>query len=463
MRKRVMLTKSLIFSSFFLILAGEIFAVQNPLFKDNNVIFEYIDAPRHYSLRANIVQIRLINESINFKATYDMVRISPNTFQIVIPRQFFFRYSGITKYEYFYYFIVNENTKVLDPTNREKTKTCDEGVNGRASYFTITQEIQRPFLITKNPEVVSTGLIFYYTKPSNTLIKLLITDGKRWSLTLDMIKKTHNIPYVFIPVKALPDKKLFGKYLYKYIVNGKYELDPLNPNQENSVLRGIFNVVEIKDPADVAGQIPENPVIKMEGLYFYCKAPGARSVGLLTNINNWRTILPMSKSLNPSLKEIWVIVLSKANNDIPLVKGKYKYKFVIDGIVTHDRNNPNLEEDGIGSKVSIFTLSESINHYGKNPIHISGHIYRFFFMSRSAKRVFLAGNFNNWNPFNLRMKRVNADTFVIDIVLHPDTYYYYFVVDNRIFNDKTSTDVLYNQTGQKCNVIKIETITAPIR
>jgi hypothetical protein len=129
---------------------------------------------------------------------------------------------------------------------------------------------------------------------------------------------------------------------------------------------------------------------------------------------------------------------------------------VIDGVITYDEVNPDYDEDGLGGKVSVFTLKKPINYYGTNPVHIKGNIYRFFFMSRKAKRVFLAGSFNNFNPFDIRLKRVNEDLFIADVTLHPGRYYYNFVVDNKWLKDPRNTNAAFDQTGRRVSIVLIK-------
>ena len=166
----------------------------------------------------------------------------------------------------------------------------------------------------------------------------------------------------------------------------------------------------------------------------------------------------MYKSNDPRLKGYWQILLSKKDRNLPLTPGKYKYKFVVDGVITYDEVNPNYAEDGLGGKVSVFTLKKAINYYGRNPVHIKGNTYRFFFMSRKAKRVFLAGSFNNFNPFDIRLKRINEDLFIADITLHPGKYYYNFVVDNKWVKDPRNIQVVFDQTGRNVSVAVVKRI-----
>ncbi len=447
----------LFFITISLIFTSKIFAFQNPTFKDKQAIFYYTDRPRHYSERADSVKIHIINEATNFEKTLDLTKMSPELWKIVIPMDYLFREQGITRYTYYYYFII-DGKKILDPTNKIRSIPYRRGPNGRVCFFRVEHRKRKKQIITKNPEVLSTGLIFYYTKDigKKTKVKLLISDQKGWNRVYTLKRNPEGILYAFIKKQDLPDETINNRYVYKFIVKGKYELDPLNPNQHQSIKGGTFNLLDLRDKKGREYEIPQNPVVKMQGLYFYCHAPDAKTVGLLTNLNGWEHVLPMAKSKNPKYEGAWVILLSKKNRDLPLDAGTYKYKFIIDGVITHDKNNPNSIDDGAGGKISVFTLKKPINYYGRNPIHIKDNIYRFFFMSRQAKRVFLLGSFNNWNPFNMKMKRINKDLFIIDVELHPGVYYYLFSVDNKWKSDPRNTNVAYNQVKRRVSVVVIK-------
>ncbi len=448
---------ALIFILLSLTISYKVFALQNPTFKDKSAIFYYTDRPRHYSERADSVKIRLINEATNFEKTLDLTRMSTEIWKIVIPMSFLYREQGISRYVYYYYFLV-DGKKVLDPTNKIRSIKFQSGPDGRVSFFRVEHRKRKLRVIRQNPEIVSRGLIFYYTKEIDKKIrvKLLISDQRYWSKVYILKRNTDGMLYAFVEKEDLPQKNIHNRFVYKFIVNGKYELDPLNPNQHQSIKGGIFNLVDLRGKRVKIYELPQNPVIKMQGIYFYCFAPNARKVGLLTNLNGWTHILPMSKSKDPKYKGAWVILLSKRNRDLPLNAGTYKYKFIVDGIITHDKNNPHSYDDGMGEKISVFTLKKPINYYGKNPIHIKNNIYRFFFMSRRAKHVFLLGSFNNWNPFNLKMKRINKDLFVVDVELHPGVYFYIFSVDNKWKNDPRNTNVAYNQVNRRVSIVLIK-------
>lgn len=450
-------TNMIIFLVSILITIETASSFQNPTFKDDNVILYYVDRPRHYSERADSVKIHLINEATNYEKTLDLTIQSSNVWSISIPLSYLYRSQGITDYTYYYYFIV-DGRKILDPTNRTRTMPYVNGIEGRVSFFNVEHKRRTPTVITQNPEIISSGMIFYYTREvsEHDVVKLIISkENTTFSRVYTFEKNEEGILVSYVDKNHLPEKNIYGRYYYKFIVNDKYMLDTLNPNQVKSKIGGVFNLVEIRDPALDTPSLPVNPLIKDEGLFFFLNAPDAKQVGLITDMNGWQEVLPMGRSNDPRYKGAWVIMLSKKNKHMPLTSGTYRYKFIVDGVITHDVNNPTALEDGVGGKVSAFRIEKPLTHYDKSPLHVKGNIYRFFFMSRSAKHVFIVGTFNNWNPFSHKMKRVNEDLFVIDIELHPSTYFYSFSVDSKLMHDPRNTEVAYNQIGQRVSVANL--------
>lgn len=55
----------------------------------------------------------------------------------------------------------------------------------------------------------------------------------------------------------------------------------------------------------------------------------------------------------------------------------------------------------------------------------------FTYQSNTAKTVTLVGSFNNWNPENLPMKRIDENRWVISITLPAGIYYYQFVINGK--------------------------------
>lgn len=134
----------------------------------------------------------------------------------------------------------------------------------------------------------------------------------------------------------------------------------------------------------------------------------AQEVFIAGSFNEWGTSgLPMKKTARG-----WEI-------ELKLLPGKYLYKFIVDGNWIKAPGNSLAEDDGWGGKNSVF--------YKYN--------YKFELENYSdAKKVFLAGSFNDWKKRSLKMSKT-VSGWVLPMYLKEGTHSYKFVVDGEWLTD----------------------------
>jgi len=122
------------------------------------------------------------------------------------------------------------------------------------------------------------------------------------------------------------------------------------------------------------------------------------------SFNNWSTMeSPMTRTDSG-----WIF-------RIPLPAGRYSYKFILDGKWSPDPNNRQEEDDTYGSHNSV----------------VFCYNYRFVLDGYpGARKVILAGSFNNWNEKELLMQRT-ATGWELPVYLREGTHAYKFIVDNQ--------------------------------
>jgi len=75
----------------------------------------------------------------------------------------------------------------------------------------------------------------------------------------------------------------------------------------------------------------------------------------------------------------------------------------------------------------------------------------FKFYAPQAKKVSLAGNFNNWNTKELSAKKDLSGNWSVKLNLKPGKYEYKFFVDGNWVNDPRCTACVSNSFGtQNC-------------
>ncbi len=129
-----------------------------------------------------------------------------------------------------------------------------------------------------------------------------------------------------------------------------------------------------------------------------------RRVQLSGSFNEWTT----QQGLMTRTDSGWV-------SDIKLEPGIYAYKFIVNGRWTRDLENNLKEADGFGDYNSIYFR------------------YNYTFRlpgNQSARRISVAGSFNNWNANELVMTFKN-DHWEKQLYLHEGSHLYRFMIDGR--------------------------------
>ncbi|HLK29811.1 MAG TPA: hypothetical protein VKT28_14630 [Puia sp.] len=242
-------------------------------------------------------------------------------------------------------------------------------------------------LLRENDGLGNTNSVFY--KPNFTFTLNAFNNAKRIYLAgsfanwqenkLQMIKTNEGW--------KLPLYLAEGTYTYRYIVDGEWHTDPGNndrfPNEFND-----FNSVI---------RIGNSHLFKLDGF------TNARRVILAGSFNDWREYeLVMNKT--------------SAGWEFPytLGPGNYEYGFIVDGKWKADPQN--LPVPNSGAKNSLLIIEPNYT------FHLKG--------LDNARTIFLAGDFNNWNPGTLPMKREGNEWFC-SIHLSTGKHLYKFIVDGK--------------------------------
>jgi AMP-activated protein kinase-like protein len=185
-----------------------------------------------------------------------------------------------------------------------------------------------------------------------------------------------------------------GTYTYKFVVDGKWYEDPNNSSRLPDEHRGSNSVLQLGRPH-----------------YFELKGYGtARSVALAGSFNFWRS----DELILHKTAEGWELPYA-------LGPGDYEYKFVVDGKWITDPGNP-LFVYNRGSRTTNSYLILEPNHTFK----LDGFA--------DARAVYLAGDFNDWTPNSLKMRR-EGNAWVFPVYLTVGKHLYKFVVDGRWIRD----------------------------
>lgn len=77
----------------------------------------------------------------------------------------------------------------------------------------------------------------------------------------------------------------------------------------------------------------------------------------------------------------------------------------------------------------------------------------FSFAAPKARRVSLAGDFNDWNPEDMPMYKSSNGVWYLSVSLTPGRYEYRFIADGVWLNDPTAQQKVANAMGSE-NCVK---------
>ncbi len=186
-----------------------------------------------------------------------------------------------------------------------------------------------------------------------------------------------------------------GKYLYKFIVNGRWMKDPNNLLQENDGENGYNSVHYVYNHTFSLPSFSD-----------------ARKVILALSLNNWNE------------KELKMTKTSRGwELPIYLTTGTHEYKYIVDREWITDPNNEITRPNEMGNLNSVIQIGSP------TLFALKGYT--------DAKEVRLSGSFNNWNESDLLMSKT-ADGWEIPFVLGPGNYEYKFIVDGKWIRDPSN-------------------------
>ena len=204
-----------------------------------------------------------------------------------------------------------------------------------------------------------------------------------------------------------------GTYTYKFVVNGKWILDPLNARVRDDGMGNLNSVFSLGPPH----------MFQLEGFL------EANEVILTGSFNMWNEgELKMVK-----LADGWYL-------DHVLAPGNYEYKFIVDGVWTLDPSNQ-------------VTVGEQ--NYKNSVLSIEPNTRFYFEADPGVQDVRLSGSFNGWNEPGYSMQRDGA-AWYLDLFLPKGKYRYKFIVDGKWIQDPENQLFEENEYGEYNSVVWID-------
>ena len=135
---------------------------------------------------------------------------------------------------------------------------------------------------------------------------------------------------------------------------------------------------------------------------------------------------------------------------LSLPEGKYQYKFVVDGLWVIDEKAEEYCADGFGGQNSIFYAGDpnDVNNFKKIPI-ICNH-------KSPDARIYIAGNFNNWNTDSDRLAYLGNDTYGITLLLRSGEYKFKLLINDKWTTCPYSDGEIADGFGGLNSIIKVD-------
>jgi hypothetical protein len=123
---------------------------------------------------------------------------------------------------------------------------------------------------------------------------------------------------------------------------------------------------------------------------------------------------------------------------LALAMGKHYYKYIVDDKWITDPANDVRENDGEGNINSVLFVTNA-------RFVLNGH--------PDARRVYVAGSFNNWKEKELSMQKING-VWYLPLFLGEGTHSYKFIVDGKWLRDPNNSEMLPDGHGDFNSVLR---------
>jgi hypothetical protein len=80
---------------------------------------------------------------------------------------------------------------------------------------------------------------------------------------------------------------------------------------------------------------------------------------------------------------------------------------------------------------------------------------RFVYVAPGAAHVSVVGDFNQWNPSTVPLRKLNDGTWIADVPLTPGRYAYAFVVDGKLEADPTAPRATDSDFGVANSIVMV--------
>lgn len=196
----------------------------------------------------------------------------------------------------------------------------------------------------------------------------------------------------------------------------------------------------------------DSPLIT--GKYIIFTAEGsARHAGIAFEHENFQSIHAFQRLYRSEDTETKKSILFYIMR-IPEEMRELRYRLAINGLWSTDPLNPDeIFDYSAGMSLSILKIPFQKEY--KTAVENNGRT-RFIYQGETGKKIYLAGTFNNWDPFMYTLEEVIPGRYELFLPLPSGTWYYAYFKDGKQIPDTTNREHVYTADGRTASVITVE-------
>ncbi len=183
-------------------------------------------------------------------------------------------------------------------------------------------------------------------------------------------------------------------------------------------------------------------------IFSYDQKKYVRRVGIAFGFENYRVVYPFYKNDN----NVFVYI-----SDIPQGMDSLSYRIIVDGLWINDPHNPSLTRSADGFLISSLAIPSSLKKRIQSPTIEADRTVTFIYTGKSNETIFLSGNFNNWDPFMLKLTEDKNDPgyYSISLRIPPGRHYYTFIANGKEITDPQNPYKAIDQNGRRVSLVDV--------
>lgn len=190
------------------------------------------------------------------------------------------------------------------------------------------------------------------------------------------------------------------------------------------------------------------PVVRHRSVLFtYQQTAFARYVGIAFETEDFQIIHPFKRNQHG----VYVFLFNP-----PEESGNLDYRIVVDGLWMPDPKNTDTVRDHRGNVLSRFTYSLPAKTVLESPRIASDGVVEFNMRYAEGTRVYLTGDFTNWEPFMIEMEEVSPGLYRASRRLAPGNYEYCFIVNGSRITDPLNPSFNTDSYGYLASTFSIQ-------